>query len=39
VALGDKPLCGVNLHASDGSSNLEGVLEVNAEVSAACLGC
>ena len=37
VALGDKPLCGVNLHASDGSSNLEGVLEVHAQVGPAGL--
>ena len=32
-------LGGVNLHASDGGGNLEGVLEVHAEVGAARFGC
>jgi len=33
------PLCGVNLHASDGCCDLKGVLEVHTEIGAACFGC
>jgi hypothetical protein len=33
------PLCGVNLHASDGRCDLKGVLEVHTEIGAACFGC